>query len=93
MSLQFPIALVLSIVCLAVPSVVGAEVQTLTDTHTYIMGNNDSRNDARQFGCVLQRSLGWLCGLCPSALLRGRPCLPLCNPRRYVWEPCVEWIL
>lgn len=32
MSLRFPIALALSIVCLAAPSVVGAEVQTLMET-------------------------------------------------------------
>ena len=30
-----------------------AEVQTITATHTYIMGDNDSRNDARQL-CFLQ---------------------------------------
>jgi TPR repeat protein len=53
MSLQFPIALVLSIVCLAVPSVVGAEVQTLTATHTYVLGDHDSKEDARQ-RCLLE---------------------------------------
>ena len=30
-----------------------AEVQTITATHTYILGDNDSRNDARQL-CFLQ---------------------------------------
>ena len=30
------------------PLVASAEVQTITVTHTYIMGDNDSRNDARQ---------------------------------------------
>ena len=30
-----------------------AEVQTITATHTYMMGDNDSRNDARQL-CFLQ---------------------------------------
>ena len=29
-----------------------AEVQTITATHTYILGDNDSRNDARQL-CFL----------------------------------------
>jgi hypothetical protein len=53
MSFQFPIALVLSIVCLAVPSVVGAEVQTLTATHTYVLGDHDSKDDARQ-RCLLE---------------------------------------
>jgi TPR repeat protein len=53
MSLRFPIALVLSIICLAVPSVVGAEVQTLTATHTYVLGDHDSKDDARQ-RCLLE---------------------------------------
>jgi len=35
------------------PTVVSAEVKTITATHTYIMGDNDSRNDARQL-CFLE---------------------------------------
>lgn len=35
------------------PMVVSAEVKTITATHTYIMGDNDSRNDARQL-CFLE---------------------------------------
>jgi hypothetical protein len=34
------------------PTIALAEVQTLTATHTYVMGDNDSRNDARQL-CFL----------------------------------------
>ena len=45
MSLRFPIALALSIVFLAAPSVVGAEVQTITATHTYVLGDHDSKKD------------------------------------------------
>jgi hypothetical protein len=33
--------------------VVSAEVQTITTSHTYVMGDNDSRNDARQL-CFLE---------------------------------------
>jgi len=36
----------------ALPTIALAEVQTLTAMHTYIMGDNDSRNDARQL-CFL----------------------------------------
>lgn len=35
------------------PTVASAEVKTITATHTYIMGDNDSRNDARQL-CFMQ---------------------------------------
>ncbi len=35
------------------PTVSAAEVKTITATHTYIMGDNDSRNDARQL-CFLE---------------------------------------
>jgi hypothetical protein len=35
------------------PTVSSAEVKTITATHTYIMGDNDSRNDARQL-CFLE---------------------------------------
>ncbi|MBA5865199.1 MAG: hypothetical protein GDA67_00715 [Nitrospira sp. CR1.3] len=38
---------------LVLPPIVSAQVQTLTATHTYIMGDNDSRNDARQL-CFLE---------------------------------------
>ena len=38
---------------LILPTVVCAETQTLIATHTYIMGDNDSRNDARQL-CFLE---------------------------------------
>ena len=38
---------------LILPTHAFAEVQTITATHTYMMGDNDSRNDARQF-CFLQ---------------------------------------
>jgi len=38
---------------LIVPTGAFAEVQTTTATHTYILGDNDSRNDARQL-CILQ---------------------------------------
>ena len=38
---------------LILPTSAFAEVQTITATHTYILGDNDSRNDARQL-CFLQ---------------------------------------
>jgi hypothetical protein len=38
---------------LILPTSVFAEVQTITTMHTYILGDNDSRNDARQL-CFLQ---------------------------------------
>ena len=38
---------------LILPTGAFAEVQTITATHTYILGDNDSRNDARQL-CFLQ---------------------------------------
>ena len=38
---------------LILPTGAFAEVQTITATHTYMMGDNDSRNDARQL-CFLQ---------------------------------------
>jgi hypothetical protein len=38
---------------LILPAGAFAEVQTITATHTYILGDNDSRNDARQL-CFLQ---------------------------------------
>jgi hypothetical protein len=38
---------------LILPTGAFAEVQTITATHTYILGNNDSRDDARQL-CFLQ---------------------------------------
>ena len=53
MSLRFPIALALSIVFLAAPSVVGAEVQIITATHTYVLGDHDSKDNARE-RCLLE---------------------------------------
>src|SRR5438552_16204121 len=38
---------------LILPTVVCAEVQTFTTTHTYIMGDHDSKDDARQ-RCLLE---------------------------------------
>ena len=38
---------------LILPTSALAEVQTIIATHTYILGDNDSRNDARQL-CFLQ---------------------------------------
>lgn len=53
MSLRFTMALLLSICCLATPVVVSAEVHTLTAAHTYILGDYDSKDDARQ-RCLLE---------------------------------------
>jgi len=38
---------------LVLPTVAFAEVQTFTATHTYIMGDHDSKDDARQ-RCLLE---------------------------------------
>jgi hypothetical protein len=38
---------------LVLPPVAVAEVQTLTATHTYILGEHDSKDDARQ-RCLLE---------------------------------------
>jgi hypothetical protein len=51
MVLRLTIAFVLSFVCLATPAM--AQIQTITATHTYVMGDNDSRNDARHL-CFLE---------------------------------------
>ena len=53
MPLRFTIVLVLSFVCLAAPSVASAQIQTITTTHTYVMGDHDSKDDARQ-RCLLE---------------------------------------
>ncbi len=53
MSLRFTGTLVLSFVCLAAPSVAYAQVQTFTAAHTYLMGDHDSKDDARQW-CLLE---------------------------------------
>jgi hypothetical protein len=53
MSLRFTIPLGLSFVCLAVPTLASDQVQTFTATHTYIMGDHDSKDDARQH-CLLE---------------------------------------
>jgi len=53
MSLRFTIALVLSIISFAIPSVASAQVQTFTATHTYVLGDHDSKDDARQ-RCLLE---------------------------------------
>lgn len=44
---------VLSAVLCTAPSPARAQVQTITITHTYVVGDNDSRNDARQL-CFLE---------------------------------------
>ena len=38
---------------LALPTVAFATTQTITASHTYVMGDNDSRNDARHL-CFLE---------------------------------------
>jgi TPR repeat protein len=53
MSIRFTGTLVLSFVCLTAPSVASAQVQTLTATHTYVLGDHDSKDDARQ-RCLLE---------------------------------------
>lgn len=45
--------LIAAVTALSVSGVAQAEVQTITATHTYVMGDNDSRNDARQL-CFLE---------------------------------------
>jgi hypothetical protein len=47
------LSVIILLAALILPTVALAEVQTLTATHTYIMGDNDSRNDARQL-CFLE---------------------------------------
>lgn len=44
---------VIAIALLLLVGQAGAEVQTITATHTYVLGDNDSRNDARQL-CFLE---------------------------------------
>ena len=46
------VLLILSTTVLS-PILVAAEVQTITATHTYVMGDNDSKNDARHI-CFLE---------------------------------------
>jgi hypothetical protein len=46
------LSVIVLLTALILPVVAVAEVQTLTATHTYVMGDNDSRNDARQL-CFL----------------------------------------
>ena len=41
----------LLVLCLTTPA--WAQIQTITETHTYVMGDNDSRNDARHL-CFLE---------------------------------------
>jgi TPR repeat protein len=53
MSLRFTVTLVLSFAFLAAPLVASAEVRTFTATHTYILGDHDSKDDARQ-RCLLE---------------------------------------
>jgi len=53
MSVRLTIALGISIVSLAAPALASTQVQTFTSAHTYIMGNQDSRDDARQ-RCLLE---------------------------------------
>jgi len=45
MSVRFTIALVLSIICLALPAWASDQVQTFTATHTYILSDRDSKDD------------------------------------------------
>ena len=47
-----PLFVITLLAALVLPPVAVAEVQTITATHTYVMGDNDSRNDARQL-CFL----------------------------------------
>jgi hypothetical protein len=47
------ISAIILLALLAIPMGAAAEVQTVTATHTYVMGDNDSRNDARQL-CFLE---------------------------------------
>jgi uncharacterized protein len=53
MSLRFTGTLVLSFLCLIAPSAASAQVQTFTATHMYILGDHDSKDDARQ-RCLLE---------------------------------------
>ena len=53
MVLRFTAALVLSFICLAAPAWAIAQVQTFTATHTYVMADHDSKDDARQ-RCLLE---------------------------------------
>lgn len=53
MSLRFTGTLVLSFVCVAAPSMASAQVKTFTASNTYIMGDYDSKDDARQH-CLLE---------------------------------------
>ena len=47
---------IITMVSLLLVSHAGAEVQTITATHTYTLGNIDSRNDARQLSQSLEPS-------------------------------------
>ena len=47
------LSVIILLAALILPTGAFAEVQTITATHTYILGDNDSRNDARQL-CFLQ---------------------------------------
>ncbi len=47
------LSIITLLAALILPTGAFAEVQTITATHTYILGDNDSRNDARQL-CFLQ---------------------------------------
>ena len=47
------LSVIILLAALIRPTGAFAEVQTITATHTYILGDNDSRNDARQL-CFLQ---------------------------------------
>ena len=53
MSLRLTIPLGISIVSLVAPALASTRVQTFTATHTYIMGDYDSKDDARQ-RCLLE---------------------------------------
>jgi len=53
MAFRFTVALVLPLVYLTAPALGSAEVQTSTAMHTYILGDRDSKEDARQ-RCLLE---------------------------------------
>ena len=57
MAFRFTIALVLSLVCFATPAVASAEFQTFTATHTYVLGDRDSKEDGVPGGGAQVRSL------------------------------------
>jgi hypothetical protein len=47
------LSVIILLAVLVLPTVVCAEIQTFTATHTYILGDHDSKDDARQ-RCLLE---------------------------------------